>query len=558
MRSATAKLISPATAARGRFISDRPFATATDQDQAGFTLIELLVVLVILPLVMGAVAIVVMTSYQTETGVGARVSHSLDSQITAAFFVRDVESADGLTTDPSIIASPTCQIQPPANSTLLLGLFWRNSPSTDSSPGPGDTVVSYWLEPTNFSDGALEPGSTQAPDAIVRYGCVPGQALAPTTVDSLVSSTTTPGVSIEPPQTTNGGWVGTAGSPGVSSVQLTVTEEYTQSTGDHYTYQLLASPRVALDSMCGTCTGQPPFLLLGTSCPPGSTPLSLQSQSSLTVQNPGLLGVDCSEDASVVLHGHGRLDAPYIATADPDLKSVNAHHNATCTGCAEIYVQGGPQNPYPVTDLSPPNPPPGAGSCQANEFQPGQYSMDLNLDGSDPCQSNGIYEFATGDYDFQGQVQVGDNNTDVVFQNDGTHTYVFEQPVSLAGNGNVCFAPGTYMFEDGLQIEQQVEVNPPSCPISTTTAGTLLYVSGGPVTFQDQSTTQLTAPTSDTEPTIWATDGITVEGQATLSVTGGVYVSGGTLDVDDTSMTTNELVAVGVDLQNGQLVVGGP
>ena len=71
--------------------------------RTGFTLIELLIVLVILPLVIGAIAMVLITTLKNHQGIEGKVADSSAATLSSAYYVRDIESA-------SYVYAPTAQL----------------------------------------------------------------------------------------------------------------------------------------------------------------------------------------------------------------------------------------------------------------------------------------------------------------------------------------------------------------------------------------------------------------------------------------------------------------
>ena len=125
------------------------------EGEQGFTLIELLVVLVIMPLVIGAIAVVMITTFKASNpndpeGTFARLADAHDAQITSAYFVRDVQSAQSVSTsNQRVCASPT-----DSTADQILGLSW--------SVGTTMYAVTYAII-----------GSTSPPE-LVRDLCIGG------------------------------------------------------------------------------------------------------------------------------------------------------------------------------------------------------------------------------------------------------------------------------------------------------------------------------------------------------------------------------------------------
>ncbi len=123
--------------------------------EAGFTLVELLVVLVVLPMVVGAVADVIITAVRNDVVVSGRLSVTQAAQVLSSYFYRDVNSATYVTTDPADAcgqAGSTVEGFTLTTAALSLGL-----------PGNGaSTVVTYWLDPM---------AAAQSSAAVVRLTC---------------------------------------------------------------------------------------------------------------------------------------------------------------------------------------------------------------------------------------------------------------------------------------------------------------------------------------------------------------------------------------------------
>jgi prepilin-type N-terminal cleavage/methylation domain-containing protein len=196
-------------------------------DDAGFTLIELLMVLVILPLIMGAVATVIITTLQDSVGVGGRVSDSADTSIISANYVHDVQSAALVTTDPAVTSPTLCAAPAPTGWTLLLGMQWSTS-----TAGPA-TTVSYWDVPTTVP---VPTASTGVETELVREICVNGSTPSREVLSQDVSSSTSLPVVSGLPSTAPAGWVS---SSGVSSITLSSSQP-----ASGYTLELVAVPRV--------------------------------------------------------------------------------------------------------------------------------------------------------------------------------------------------------------------------------------------------------------------------------------------------------------------------
>jgi hypothetical protein len=112
---------------------------ANDRSDSGFTLIELLIVTLILPLVIGAVAVALISVFSLQNSVENRFSDSGDAQVVSSNFESDVQSA-------SMITAPT----PPPTNVL-------QSPPT-GGPAPCETSAEG-LSTTSYEVLGLEMGS---------------------------------------------------------------------------------------------------------------------------------------------------------------------------------------------------------------------------------------------------------------------------------------------------------------------------------------------------------------------------------------------------------------
>ena len=156
--------------------------------EAGFTLIELAIVLVVLPLIMGAVAVAILVTLQDQAGVSTRLSDSVDSQVTSAFYVRDVQSAQYVTTAPtpgaspwtSAYGSPTCG----SGKSFVLGLAWSTA-----GPASPEVVVSYWTSQLGSGTGSAA-GTTLTASSPVFSSSDIGEGVVQTNGSSIPVGTT--------------------------------------------------------------------------------------------------------------------------------------------------------------------------------------------------------------------------------------------------------------------------------------------------------------------------------------------------------------------------------
>lgn len=197
---------------RGRLAAARD---ASNGD-GGFTLIELVMVSVILPVVVGAVALAFIQVMQLQGGITARIADTADAQVVSAHYVKDVESASKLA-----VSNTPGQQCGTATQTQLLGLEWA-----PTSSGGYQSVVSYVLTPA------------VAGYSLVRQYCSNGPSTIPASIEVLSTDIPSNQVSptIKPASATpaNGQW---ASTDGMTAVKLAITEP-----GSNYPYTLVANP----------------------------------------------------------------------------------------------------------------------------------------------------------------------------------------------------------------------------------------------------------------------------------------------------------------------------
>ncbi len=218
-------------------------AALTPQED-GFTLIELVIVLVIIPLIIGAVTIVLITSlksaatnpnnpnYQQSTA--QRLAESHDAQITSALLVRDVQTATSVATTST---SPLCGN---SGQSQVLGLHWI----------VGTTLVnvSYIVKATSSPTFELvrqfcSTGSPQS-NTNAAHGLGAQNAVTPTLTCTSLD-----------PNCRSDAQVVSVSSQDVALVQVAVTE------ASGFTYTISAAPRQYLGSTAGLVNASPPLLI---------------------------------------------------------------------------------------------------------------------------------------------------------------------------------------------------------------------------------------------------------------------------------------------------------
>ncbi len=444
--------------------------------------------LVILPLVVGAIAMVLITTLKNQQGIQGKVTDSSAATTASAYYVRDIESAASLTTAASPASSPPqCSaVSLSGTPKFLLGLQLQGTQPV--------AVVSYYT---------VTPSSGGAPE-LVRFYCSGGSSTPQSHVilSDNVSTTNppTPVVScITPPPT--GIPTGVTCTPAgiasdwtltymVSTVTLNVTQgcSSTGSACAPYQYALTGDPVSGVPvppivqpngvlTLLGTGTdisftnfssGQSicaaGSILLGSGYNSnGSSPAIssgiLTSNNSVTAgtttscgtpQPNGIEVYNCLNDNST------GSTCPTSGTHDTVTGNVNVNPNpvSTSTKVADPLASWASQNP--VATISSP------GSCSGSPTMactPGLYPGGLNI------ASNRTVNFQPGNYQFGTNGGCGSSlcigNSDTV--NFGTGHYTFTDGLNVSGSGSALCGGGT---------ATTVCPNPPA-------GGVFFYVSGG-------------------------------------------------------------------------------
>jgi prepilin-type N-terminal cleavage/methylation domain-containing protein len=133
------------------------------RDQNGFTLVELLIVVTILPLIIGALSLGLISVFSLQSNVTNRVTDTADAQMVSANYNNDVQAAVYLTTDAT--SSPQCGA---GTGTQLLGLESVLNQTTGdfqtvisyvSVPVTSGTTTTYSLERLSCMNGSTTPGN---------------------------------------------------------------------------------------------------------------------------------------------------------------------------------------------------------------------------------------------------------------------------------------------------------------------------------------------------------------------------------------------------------------
>lgn len=395
-----------------------------DRDQ-GFTLIELIVVIAILPLVIGAISVALISVISQQSTAAHKVSDSADTTVLSAVFTKDVQSAQYVTTKTSVAAPSPCDTSSP-----VVSFQW---PSTG-----GTVVVSYAV--------AQRSGSNN--DSLFRHSCqgdtVDSRVVAYNVQSSLTAEVSgnscTPYSCSAAKTAAAAGWTPAAG---MKSISLTVAApEKTNSGTATYSYTLVGVPRTSNNISRGSpvSPGHPPLLMLG-----GSSPgVSCVGHDSLTVN--GTAAINSTANPAVQTTGNGAFTATSLYTDGPTTAGAWKGNNVDITSGS---VTSGVNSADPYADangnslLTPPISEPlpnGVGNSydglpvynSGNYSGPGIYTSTLKITSSQAL--------ASGVYVFQNGLSVSGNGA-VTTDSGGVFFYVDGGSLSITGNGSVTLDP---------------------------------------------------------------------------------------------------------------------
>jgi Tfp pilus assembly protein FimT len=228
-------------------------------DEVGFTLIELLITVVILPIVIGGIAVALVSVFSLQGNTTDRIGDSNDALVASVNFNRDVQSAAQMTTQmtPAVCGSLT-QTQK-----QLLGLRWGINPASTATGGYDD-VVSY------VSTSVVNAQTGRTSYTLVRQQCTFGST-SPSSTFTVAhdigtnSPSLTCSVATAPPRLCITGannadvspnFANWASAQGVTGVTFKI-----QAPGSQYVYSLVGLP--------GESTSQNPVSTLTTPTGPG-------------------------------------------------------------------------------------------------------------------------------------------------------------------------------------------------------------------------------------------------------------------------------------------------
>jgi type II secretory pathway pseudopilin PulG len=429
----------------------RHCARASGED--GFTLIELLIVLILLPAIVGAVTIAIITTLKNQDSASNRLANSVDAQITSATFTRDVQSALTVTTGSP--ASPA-QCDPNLQGGILLGLQWTNAVVTYADIKIGSGSSAHYDLVRRFC------GGTTSVETIAHNLQLPGTLPGTQGTATVTCGPTITGANCNYATA----WMSTAGVSGVSLTVVDLPPNPNAASPSKYNFTLSATPRNWNNgslSVVGGGTPLPPMFLTGSGLPPNSCVVTMTaSGDSVTVQNGPLLLSSgdkiCNGNSGVTLNVNPGPILSYqcggsCGQALSSFTGTCTENGGSCSVQSTNTLASLPVIPAPSTPKT--TDPPKTCVMAANvTCQPGYYPNGLTIPSGD------IVTFAPGNYLFGNQLQI---------------------------LGNVTFGSGDYTFNNGLLFNHDGVVMQGN--------GVFFYMAGGAFAVDTQNNTiNLVAP----------------------------------------------------------------
>lgn len=288
--------------------------------EGGFTLIELLIVVVLIPLVIGAVAVALITVLKDQSGVQNRLSDSHDAQLTATYLVRDVQGATQFETS----ATPLCigPDLPYTTFTQVLGLEFASTVSVSYVYESGGTAspifVRWYCSGATVSRSVVAHGLTRVPTVCVNT--------SNGSVQNCITSSTPESLS----------------AAGVQEITFTVPD-----TSSGFSYNQLAAPRLAKSTVSPITGGPQPMkfslILLGggQTCP------------ILTIKNVAHLNTGATGGQSIAINSN--CSNPIFQKNNSKLMTTSIQTQAnppltqSCNNCTPASYPA-TFNPDPVPD----------------------------------------------------------------------------------------------------------------------------------------------------------------------------------------------------------------
>jgi prepilin-type N-terminal cleavage/methylation domain-containing protein len=440
----------------------RRFVRSASRDEDGLTLIELLIVLVILPIVVGGISVVIVTSLKDQSGLQARLADSSDTVVASTYYAQDIQSAAEVTLNASPSGPAACSAAALPGAIPILSVEW----------GTGPTVVSYYYwapvnVPTQLVRLSCQSGGPPTRVVISHNLATPPQGTSLATMSCI-------GLSACSSYAGAGGWVPTFD---VTDVTIGVT----QTSGDQFTLvgSPITGPQVKSPlPVAGSLLllGQQGDLNIGGGFGGGddnnvTVNGTIDLNSPPTPRSPAIQF--SSDNNSFVSTGQSAgVDVLDCAPGKPDGTTCGAGTWSSCGGCS-----GNGVNPAP-TSISRAVPDPLAGWAQVNQPP--------TINNRARCSHGPTWFCSAGLYTRGLSIPP---NTQVVFSGSPGNSYQFGTPncsscsLSLGGSDDVTFGSGVYSFYGGLTVNGENGFRPSPNTLTSALGGVLFYVADGTTDF---------------------------------------------------------------------------
>jgi hypothetical protein len=440
-------------------------------------------VMAILPLIMGAIAAALIVTMNSEQSAANRLSDSVDSQITSAYYVKDVQGAGYVATQ--VVSGPYSSVSPqvcPSSGAgqLLLALYHQVT-----AAGPAFDV-GYWLNGTS----------------VLRYSCSLNNNFAAHTQSEVAVADNVSRASavIEPAQfaqataATPASWVQTVASTyvqAVTSSSLTVLSTSGFSAG-------VINVQTPLGSQHLNC-GLVKDAVTLASCTPSTSTIPVEVGQQISQNSIGDINLAVSQSPPTNGNGGKGVEYHYSLTASPRTQTPwGAGPGTTSAGGESPYVPGSGGGGPTFLALGT-NGISLQGSSNASLTISGDASVDggsISCGGSAKMTvNNGTLNGVSGVTDSCGSITAAPYQPDPLAPylpscfpvqpagstttSGGTLTYwpgryTSTIPPSNA-HGTIYFEPGVYELDAGISISnnQSVQIAP-----SANGRGVLLYLPG--------------------------------------------------------------------------------
>lgn len=478
----------------------------------GFTLVEMLMVIIILPLIIGAVTVVMITSLKaTDThdkqGTSQRLAESHDAQLTSAYFVRDVQSSANLeATNSTPLCTVASQTAAPGQTAVkeLLGLEWNS----------GSTIVSYvWTK----------IGSS---GAVVRNFCS-GSAVASSTstishnVSSVNRATLTCNLVVDPGNLCQSdAGTGLIQTARVSTVEIDINE----SSG--FVYKLIASPRQILGTSIGLAGSAPTLLLAdGGNCGTGN--ISVNGTAAVNYGNLSFQNNNGSFSAQQVYEGVVTVNDGVLQAGSSTVTSATGPFNSAQVG--EPIAGNGIPSGTTIKSVSSATQAKMTNNASANESND-SIQIGPNSAISPSSEYTGTTTSGTPIADPYANLPAPSPT--------GADTYVETSTFKPSG----ALTPGIYIIQAGMTIGGNGTVTV-GATLGDGTDGVFFYVEGGSVTVGGTSNVNLSAISNGPYKSVYGgiliyqvpsdTSGMTLDGSSAVTTLDGVIAApGATVTMD--------------------------